>query len=57
MQKYAEHALTSEYAKICTIKFLYFINQVMICGYSLHVYGVKSSNIYFIQNPVLLYNC
>jgi hypothetical protein len=35
MQKYAEHALTSEYAKICNIKCLYLINQVMIYGHSL----------------------
>jgi len=35
MQKYAEHALTSEYAKICTLKFLNSNNQVMIWGHLL----------------------
>jgi hypothetical protein len=38
MQKYVEHILTSEYAKICSITFLYLINQVMICGQLLTSY-------------------
>jgi hypothetical protein len=57
MQKYAEHALTSEYAKICSIKCWYLINQVMICGHSmLHVYNVENSNMHFMQNPVVNYD-
>jgi hypothetical protein len=57
MQKYAEHALTSVYAKIRSIQFWYLINQVMICGHSmLHVYDVENTNMHFMQNPVFTYN-
>jgi hypothetical protein len=58
MQKYAEHALTSEYAKIYSIQFWYLINQVKICEHSLtacvRIYWWKKQYAFYAKSGLYL---